>query len=453
MDNIKIKNTVKEIPQVVDMELELLGMLLLKDGAAIPTVSSILKAEDFYLNEHKLVYNAILSLYIRKIPPTMPSIAEELRMRDDLEKVGYNLIMDLGQAAFTTAYAEPYAQKIKEKSLLRQLIQAGENIVNEAYDAKKPLEEILDYSEKQIFAVTSTQNTTELEIIHPILQRAFEKINRAVDNKGQPTGVGSGFTHFDKVTSGLQNSDLILIAARPSMGKTAFALNIALNAALARKVVAVFSLEMSKEQLGQRLLSIRSGIDSLKMSTGNLSEDEIVEVAHTVDELAGIKLFIDDTAAISILELRSKARRLKNERGLDLLVIDYLQLMQGSKASSKGSDFNRQQEISEISRSLKALARELKIPVVALSQLSRNVELRADKRPLLSDLRESGSLEQDADIVMFLYREEYYNQETENVNQAEVIIAKNRNGPTSSIKLQFTKECMRFATLAYEDSE
>ena len=271
------------------------------------------------------------------------------------------------------------------------------------------------------------------------------------DNKGETAGVPSGFIDLDGVTNGFKKSDLILIAARPSMGKTAFALNIALNAALAKKVVAVFSLEMSKEQLGQRLLSIRSGIDSLKMSTGNLSEDEIVEVADTVDELAGTNLFIDDTAAISVLELRSKARRLKNERGLDMLVIDYLQLMQGSKASSKGTDFNRQQEISDISRSLKALARELKIPVIALSQLSRNVELRADKRPLLSDLRESGSLEQDADIVMFLYREEYYNQETENVNQAEVIIAKNRNGPTQSIKLQFTKECMRFATLAYEE--
>ena len=445
-------NNIKKIPQVNDMELELLGMLLLKDGAAIPTVSSMLKAEDFYLNEHKLVYSAILSLYIRKIPPSMPSLAEELRMRNELEKVGYNLIMDLGQVAFTTAYAESYAQKIKEKSLLRQLIQAGENIVNESYEAKKPIDEILDYAEKQVFAVTSTKNNnTELEIVHPILQRAFEKIQRAVDNKGQPTGIGSGFTYFDRVTSGFQNSDLILIAARPSMGKTAFALNLALNAALAKKNVAVFSLEMSKEQLGQRLLSIRSGIDSLKMSTGNLSEDEIVEVAKTVDELASINLFIDDTAAISILELRSKARRLKNDRGLDLLVIDYLQLMQGSKGSSKGSDFNRQQEISEISRSLKALARELKIPIIALSQLSRNVELRADKRPLLSDLRESGSLEQDADIVMFLYREEYYNQETENVNQAEVIISKNRNGPTQSIKLQFTKECMRFATLAYEE--
>lgn len=448
---MEVKNTIKKIPQVADMELELLGMLILKNGAAIPTVSAILKAEDFYLNEHQLVYSAILSLYIRKIPPTMPSIAEELRMRNDLEKVGYNLIMDLGEVAFTTAYAESYAQKIKEKSLLRQLIQAGENIVNESYEARKPLEEILDYAEKQVFAVTSTNNTTELEMIHPILQRAFEKINRAVDNKGQPTGIGSGFTSFDKVTSGFQNSDLILIAARPSMGKTAFALNLALNAALAKKVVAVFSLEMSKEQLGQRLLSIRSGIDSLKMSTGNLNEDEIVEVAKTVDELAGIKLFIDDTAAISVLELRSKARRLKNERGLDLLVIDYLQLMQGSKSSSKGSDFNRQQEISDISRSLKALARELKIPVIALSQLSRNVEMRADKRPLLSDLRESGSLEQDADIVMFLYREEYYNQETENVNQAEVIISKNRNGPTSIVKLHFAKECMRFATLAYEE--
>ena len=438
----------KELPQVVDMELELLGMLLLKEGLVIPTVSAILKSEDFFREEHKIIYDTILNLYVRKITPNMLTIAEELRRTNEIDKVGYGLIMSLGEVAFTTAYAENYAQTIKEKSSLRQLIKAGEEIVTEAYDDNKPVDEILDIAEKKIFNVTAKSGGTEMEIVQPILKRSFEKIQLAVENKGLPTGVSSGFTDFDKVTSGLQKSDLILIAARPSMGKTALALNLALNAALKNNVVAIFSLEMSKEQIGHRLLSAHSGIDSLKLNTGNLDENEIIEIANTVDYLSGIKLFIDDTAAISILELRSKARRLKNERGLDLIIIDYLQLMQGSK-SSRGNEFNRQQEISEISRSLKALARELKVPVVALSQLSRNVELRADKRPLLSDLRESGSLEQDADIVLFLYREEYYNQETENTNIAEVIIAKNRNGPTASMKLQFKRECMRFGNLAY----
>lgn len=440
----------KEFPQVTEMELELLGILLLKDGMAIPTVSAILKAEDFFREEHKILYDTILSLYVRKIPPSILSIVEELRRTNELDRVGLSLVLSLGQVAFTTAYAENYALTIKEKSSLRQLIQAGEEIVREAYDDKKHVEEILDDAERKIFNVTAKSGGVEMEQVQPILKRSFEKIQLAVENKGKPTGVSSGFMDFDKVTSGLQKSDLILIAARPSMGKTAFALNIGLNAALRGKVVAIFSLEMSKEQIGHRLLSAHSGIDSHKLNTGNLTDDEIIEIGGTVDALSGIKLFIDDTAAISALELRSKARRLKNERGLDLIIIDYLQLMQG-KASRNPSEVNRQQEISEISRSLKALARELNIPVIALSQLSRNVELRADKRPLLSDLRESGSLEQDADIVMFLYREEYYNQETENVNIAELIVAKNRNGPTASLKLHFARECMRFADLAFDE--
>ena len=445
-------NEVKPIPKVSDMELELLGMLLLKEGAAIPTVSAILKADDFFHKENQIIYNAIINLYVRKIPPDMLSLIEELRSTNELEKVGINRVLALHDNAFTTAYAESYAQKIKEKSLLRQLIQSGEEIVESAYDDKKPVEEILDNAERKIFSVTAKSGGSEMEAVQPILKRSFEKIQLAIENKGLPTGVSSGFTAFDKVTSGLQKSDLILIAARPSMGKTALALNIALNAALkSNKTVAIFSLEMSKEQIGHRLLSATSDVDSLKLNTGNLNEDEIVEVAAAVDRLSHIKLFIDDTAAISILELRSKSRRLKNEHGLDLILIDYLQLMQGR--AGKGGDFNRQQEISEISRSLKSLARELKIPIVALSQLSRNVELRADKRPLLSDLRESGSLEQDADIVTFLYREEYYNQETEDTNLAEVIIAKNRNGPTSSMKLHFKKECMRFDDLAYVEDE
>ena len=441
--------TVKELPQVTDMELELLGIMLLKDGAAIPTISAILKDEDFFLEEHKRLYNLILSLYVRKITPNLLSIIEELRRTNYLSNKYVELVIRLGEVAFSTAYAEPWALKIKEKSILRHLILAGEEIVRDAYDDKKPIDEILDTAEKKIFAVTSQTSNAELEAVQPILQRAFENIQLAVDNRGKPTGVPSGFGNFDMCTNGLQRSDLILIAARPSMGKTAFALNIALNAAMRENVVAMFSLEMGKEQLGKRLLSMHSGIDSLKINTGNLKVDEIVNIGNAVEELARLKFFIDDTPAMTVLELRSKARRLKTEKGLDLILIDYLQLMQGR--ASKGGEFNRQQEISEISRNLKALARELNVPVIALSQLSRNVELRADKRPLLSDLRESGSLEQDADIVIFLYREEYYNKETENTNTAEVIIAKNRNGPTTSVKMSFIKETMQFADLTYNE--
>ena len=440
---------VKELPQVNDMELELLGMMLLKEGEAIPTVSAILKEDDFFIEEHRKVYELILSLYLRKIPPNFLSLLEELRRTNNLTNRYRELVVNMGEASFSTVYAEAWALKIKEKSMLRHLIQAGEDIVREAYDDRKPLDEILDTAEKKIFAVTSQTSTAELEAVQPILQRAFENIQLAVDNKGKPTGVSSGFRNFDMCTNGLQRSDLILIAARPSMGKTAFALNIALNAAWHGSVVAMFSLEMGKEQLGKRLLSMRSGIDSLKINTGNLKADEILNLGNAVEELGNLKFFIDDTPAVTVLELRSKARRLKTEKGLDLIVIDYLQLMQGR--SSKSGEFNRQQEISEISRNLKALARELNVPVVALSQLSRNVELRADKRPLLSDLRESGSLEQDADIVIFLYREEYYNKETDNTNTAEIIIAKNRNGPTTSVKMSFIKETMQFADLAYNE--
>ncbi len=440
----------KPFPKVSDMELEVLAMMLLKEGAAIPTVTSILKAEDFFHLENQIIFNAILSLYVRKIPPNLLSLIEELRSTGDLDKVGLHRVLTLGENAFTTAYAESYAQKVKEKSLLRQLIQSGEEIITEAYDDKKPVDEILDSAERKIFKITSKSGGSELEPIQPIIQRSFEKIQLAVENSGLPTGVISGFSSFDKLTNGLQKSDLILIAARPSMGKTALALNIALNASLKNNAVAIFSLEMSKGQIAERLLSAESDVDLQKLKTGALDEGEIVEVARSVDRLAAIKLFVDDTAAISILELRSKTRRLKNERGLDLILIDYLQLMQGK--TGRG-DFNRQQEISEISRSLKSLARELNIPVIALSQLSRNVELRADKRPLLSDLRESGSLEQDADIVAFLYREEYYNKETEDPNLSEFIIAKNRNGPTASIKLYFKKECARFNDVAYIEEE
>lgn len=437
-------STQESIPQAVEMEKFVLGAMLLKEGEIIPTITSILTAEDFYRPEHRTIFDAILKIYSKKIIPNMLSLIEELRSSGELENIGLEYVFSLMEIAHTTAYAEFYAQTIKEKSILRKLIKVGEEIIQDAITAVKPLSDILDNAEKKLFAVTSQNETSEFESITPILQRSFERIRRALDNPEGISGVSTRFNDFDKITSGLQKSDLILLAARPSMGKTALALNMAMNAALEDNIVAIFSLEMSKEQLGHRLLSSYSRINSQKLTTGNFDADEFNELVETLNYLTGTKLFIDDTAGISILELRSKARKIKNEHGLDLIVIDYLQLMQG--AARKGADYNRQQEISEISRSLKALARELKVPILALSQLSRSVELRADKRPMLSDLRESGSLEQDADIVMFLYREEYYDKETENSNIAELVIAKNRNGPTTSINLQFDRECMHFGS-------
>ena len=431
--------------QVIEMEKFVLGAMLLKDGEIIPTITSILTSEDFYRPDHRIIFNTILGLYQKKIIPSILSLMEELRKAGEIEKIGLEYVLGIVEAAHTTAYAEHYAEIIKEKSTLRNLIRAGEEIIQEATAAQNPLNDILDHAERKIFSVTSKSESSEFEPLTPILQRAFDKIRHALDDPQGMTGVNTKFSDLNKITSGFQKSDLILLAARPSMGKTALALNMAMNAALENNIVAIFSLEMSKEQLGHRLLSSYSGINSQKLSTGSFDNNEFSELNETLKYLSDKQLFIDDTAGISVLELRSKARRIKNEHGLDFIVIDYLQLMQGTPR--KGSDYNRQQEISEISRSLKALARELKVPILALSQLSRSVELRADKRPMLSDLRESGSLEQDADMVMFLYREEYYDKETEQSNTAELVIAKNRNGPTTTINLQFNKECMRFGDL------
>lgn len=440
----------EESPQVIEMEKFVLGAMMLKEGEIIPTIISILKAEDFYRPENRTIFAAILKLYTKKVIPNVLSLVEELRNSGELKQIGLEYILGIVEIAHTTAYAETYANVVKEKSILRNLIRAGEEIIQEAEEAQNPLDAILDNAERKIFSVTSQNETSEFEPITPILQRSFDRIRRALDDPQGLTGVPTKFSDFDKLTSGLQKSDLVLLAARPSMGKTALALNMAMNAALEDNIVAIFSLEMSKEQLGHRLLSSYSGINSQKLSTGSLDSGEFSELVEALNYLTDAQLFIDDTAGITVLELRSKARKIKNEHGLDLIVIDYLQLMQGTPR--KGSDYNRQQEISEISRSLKALARELKVPILALSQLSRSVELRADKRPMLSDLRESGSLEQDADIVMFLYREEYYDKETSNVNMAELVIAKNRNGPTTSINLQFDKNCMRFGSFnAVED--
>lgn len=438
------------LPNVVEMEKAVLAAMLLKDGEVIPTVTAILKEEDFYREEHRIIFRAILRLVTKKISPNALSLIEEVRTSDYSDKIENSLLFALADAGYTTAYAEIYSRKIKEKSTLRKLIAAGEEISEDAFLDQKPLTEIIDKAEKKILEITSQNESSIFESLSSILLRTFENINSAIANQGQPSGVESGFQDLDNVTNGFQPSDLILIAARPSMGKTAFALNVALQAAIKNNSVAIFSLEMSKEQLGHRLLSTYSQIDSQRLRSGDLGEDEMTNLVYALEKMSVLKFFIDDTPSISVMELRSKARRLKNEKGLDLILIDYLQLMQGRESRTVDS---RQQEISDISRSLKSLARELKVPVIALSQLSRGVELRAEKRPQLSDLRESGSLEQDADIVMFLYREEYYDHDTENKNLAELLVAKNRNGPTTNITLQFQKEIMRFGSYARYDEE
>lgn len=428
------------LPNVIEMEKAVLGAMILKDGLVIPAVSAILSEEDFFRPEHQLLYRRITELYNKGVVPNILSLVEILRQNDELKKVGEELVGSLSNAMYTTAFAELHSRKIKEKSTLRKLIRASDSISYEASQDLQPLPEILDSAEKKIFAITSLNEKSEFEELPPILERVLAKIKA-----GTVSGVKCGMPSLDNITNGFQNSDLILLAARPSMGKTAFALNIALNAAKIEKVIAIFSLEMSKEQIAKRFFSIDSQLDALKITKGKLEDGDDKILDESYNRLSDYKIFIDDTAGISVMELRSKARRLKASKNIEMIIIDYLQLMQGS-VGKKSADTNRQQEISEISRSLKELARELNIPVIALSQLSRNVELRAEKKPQLSDLRESGSLEQDADIVMFLYRPEYYNHTDENATQAELIIAKNRNGPTTALQMYFKKECMLFRT-------
>ena len=433
-------------PQNIEAERSVLGAMLIKKEA-ITEAQEILQPEDFYRETHKIVFEAMMTLAENNEAVDIVTLTEELRKRDQFEKVGgMPFVTDLANAVPTAANVKFHAQIVREKAELRRLIDAATEIAGAAYEGTDDIADIMDNAEKKILAISGSRETTGFEPVKRILMRTFEQINKVYDSPGALTGLPTGFKDLDKMTSGLQPSDLILVAARPSMGKTAFTLNIATYVGLQGHTVAFFSLEMSKEQLMQRMLCSEGGIDSQRLHTGQITDDEWSRLVETADKLNRAPIYIDDTAGITVMELRSKARRLKAEHGLDLIVIDYLQLMQGR--SSKGND-SRQQEISEISRSLKALARELNVPLVALSQLSRSVESRQEKRPMLSDLRESGSLEQDADIVMFLYREDYYDQETERKNITEVIIAKHRNGPIGTIELFFQKEFTKFRDLSH----
>jgi replicative DNA helicase len=434
-------------PQNVEAEQSVLGAMLI-EREAISRVAEFLRPEDFYREAHRLIYTIILDLFNKNDAVDMVTVTENLRKVDKLESVGgISYITSLANSIPTAANVIYHARIIEEKSLLRLLINAATEIASMGYEGSDEAAQILDQAERKILEVSGRKIGRDFTPISTIVMDTFNKIEQLYASKGGITGLPTGFKDLDRLTSGLQPSDLILIAARPSMGKTAFVLNIAQHIAIKeKKAVAFFSLEMSKEQLVQRMLCAEAPIDAQRLRIGELEANDWTKLVRASDRLSAAPIFIDDTAGITVLEMRSKARRLKIEHNLSLIIIDYLQLMQGNTGSHRSE--NRQQEISEISRSLKALARELHVPVVALSQLSRSVESRQVKKPMLSDLRESGSLEQDADIVAFLYREDYYDPETDKKNITDVIIAKHRNGPVDSIQLFFHKQFTKFVDLS-----
>lgn len=432
-------------PQNLEAEQSVLGALLI-EREAISKVTEFLKPIDFYRDAHKVVFETILELYAKNDAIDLITVTEHLRKESKLEAAGgVSYVASLANSVPTAANVVYHARIIEEKALLRQLINSATAIAGLGYEANEEVDLILDKAEKMILDVASRKVGKEFVPIKTIILDAFTKIEQLYASKGGITGLSTGFKDLDMLTAGLQASDLILIAARPSMGKTAFVLNIAQHVAVRDKQpVAFFSLEMSKEQLVQRMLCAEATIDASRLRIGQLEDKDWTNLIEGADRLSSAPIYIDDTAGINVVELRSKARRLQQEHGLKLIIIDYLQLMQGNGG---GRSENRQQEISEISRSLKSLARELNLPVIALSQLSRGVESRQTKKPMLSDLRESGSLEQDADIVAFLYREDYYNPDTDQKNITEVIIAKHRNGPVDTVQLFFHKQFTKFSNL------
>lgn len=430
-------------PQNVEAEQAVLGAMMLDHNAVIAAMEK-LTPNDFYREVHRTIFEAMEHLHHENKEIDVITLPEELRRMKKMDDVGgIEYILSLPNLVATAANIEYHANIVAEKALARNLITTCTDLTAAAYDGEKEPEDLLDDAERKILQLSENKNRGDFSPVGAVVEETLDKITKLYENKAGLTGLPTGFRDLDRMTSGLQPSDLILVAARPSMGKTAFTLNIAQNVGVRQhKTVAFFSLEMSQEQLVQRILCQISHIDSQKLRTGQLnSDEEWTRLTDACDKLYQAPIYIDDTPGISVAEMRSKARRLKSEHGLDLIVVDYLQLMQGRNAES------RQQEISEISRSLKALARELKVPLIALSQLSRSVESRQDKRPMLSDLRESGALEQDADIVSFLYREDYYDKETENQHITEVILAKHRNGPVGSIKLYFKGEYTLFLNL------
>jgi replicative DNA helicase len=433
----------RSLPQSIEAEQSVIGSMIIDKGA-IAKVLEGLEEEDFYRDGHKIIYRTILEMFRNDIAIDLLTLLEYLKSTDMLERAGgVSYITELSSSVPTTANLSAYIKIVSDKSTLRKLIKSSTTIIEESYNNQSNVEDVVDSAEKKIFNIAEKRTSKDFEPLSDVLERGFAQIEMLFNNKGTVTGVPTGFTDLDAKTSGFQSGDMVLIAARPSMGKTTFALNIVEHAALREnKSVVVFSLEMSKEQLAYKLLCSEANVDMLKLRTGALEDKDWENIAMAAGPLSKAKIYIDDTAGVTVMEMRSKCRRLKIEYGIDLIVIDYLQLMSGGA----GSD-NRQQEVSEISRSIKALAKEMECPVIALSQLSRAPEQRADHRPMLSDLRESGSIEQDADIVMFLYRDEYYNKETEDKNIGECIMAKQRNGPVGTVRLAWLGQFSKFGNL------
>lgn len=432
-------------PHSLEAEKSVLGAALLSKDALFDVVE-VVRAEDFYDENHKEIFKAIIDLHRKSAPVDALTVAEELKKRNSLNMVGGRAyIASLSAGTPTTSNAMEYGKIVAEKASIRKLIGTADDIVTKGYEGSMDAGQMLDYAESGIFEISQKRQKGQYTHIKDVLLENLEIIDRASKLDGGLTGVTTGFKYLDNMTSGLQRSDLIILAARPAMGKTAFALSLALNAAVKGKAsVMVFSLEMSKEQLGQRLLSMESKVGMQALKTGKLERRDWDDINIALDILSKAKIHIDDTAGISIMEMKSKCRRLKAEEGLDLVVIDYLQLM-----NPEGKSDSRTQEISVISRNLKLLARELDCPVLVLSQLSRAPEQRTDHRPMLSDLRESGSIEQDADIVIFLYRDEYYNEDTEAVGECEVIVAKQRSGPTGTVKVAWLDKLTKFVDSAH----
>lgn len=442
MDDALIKRV---LPHSIEAEQSVIGSMLM-DRDAIISASEIVTAGDFYQHQYGIMFEAMLELFNENLPVDLVTLQNRLKEKDVPPEVSsLEFVRDIITTVPTSANVKSYANIVRDKAVLRRLIKVNEEIANSCYAGKEPLETIMTHTEKTIFNLLQNRNSGEFVPIRQVAMNVLEKIEEASKNQGTVTGIPTGFIDLDYKTSGLQPSDFVLIAARPSMGKTAFVLNLVDHVAVNKGLPCmVFSLEMSKEQLVNRMLAMESNVDSQKLRTGTLSDSDWDAVVEGIGVIGNSKLIIDDTPGISIMELRSKCRKMKLEYGLSVVIIDYLQLMSGS---GKGGE-NRQQEISEISRSLKALARELSAPVIALSQLSRACETRQDHRPMLSDLRESGAIEQDADVVMFLYRDDYYNKDTDMPNIAEVIIAKQRNGPIGTVNLVWRPEYTKFANMA-----
>ena len=440
----ELMNLGKVPPHNSEAEQTVLAAALL-DHIAVEKIVNLLSNDDFYYEANKEIFDSIKQVHMQNIPVDVVTVSEELKKRGKIDYIGgFEYLARLTENIITSKNVEAYCNIIREKSTLRKLISASNEIIEKGFKESDDVQKVIELAESRIFAISQNRSINSFTEIKDVLMEVFNKLEERAMNKGSLTGLTTGYEDLDRMTSGLQRSDLILLAARPSMGKTALALNIAMNSVKTGASVALFSLEMSKEQYVQRIISVEAMVESTKLRTGNLDDDDWSRLISVMSAISNYKVFIDDTASVSLFEVMSKCRRLKMEKGLDLIIVDYLQLMTDG---GRGGD-NRQQEISNISRGLKAMARELDCPVLALSQLSRAPELRNDHRPIMSDLRESGAIEQDADVVMMLYRDEYYHkEESEKKGITDVIITKQRNGPVGTVELAWIGQYTKFGNI------